>query len=97
KRSMWLSFMKTRIQYAYKLLKESGVIAIQINYKEYSYLKVLCDELLGEENYITTVTIKTATTASFRAINDCPVNVSEFIVIYAKNKAKAKIKPVYVA
>ena len=89
--------MKTRIQYAQKLLKESGVIAIQINYKEYSYLKVLCDELLGEENYITTVTIKTATTASFRAINDCPVNVSEFIVIYAKNKAKAKIKPVYVA
>ena len=97
KRSTWLSFMKTRIQYAQKLLKESGVIAIQINYKEYSYLKVLCDELLGEENYITTVTIKTATTASFRAINDCPVNVSEFIVIYAKNKAKAKIKPVYVA
>lgn len=97
KRSTWLSFMKTRIQYARKLLKESGVIAIQINYKEYSYLKVLCDDLLGEENYITTVTIKTATTASFRAINDCPVNVSEFIIIYAKNKAKAKIKPVYVA
>lgn len=97
KRSTWLSFMKTRIQYAQKLLKESGVISIQINYKEYSYLKVLCDELFGEENYITTVTIKTATTASFRAINDCPVNVSEFILIYAKNKAKAKIKPVYVA
>ena len=97
KRSTWLSFMKTRIQIARKLLRESGVIAIQINYKEYSYLKVVCDEFLGEENYITTVTIKTATTASFRAINDCPVNVSEFIVIYAKNKAKAKIKPVYVA
>ncbi|MBO7679856.1 MAG: site-specific DNA-methyltransferase, partial [Thermoguttaceae bacterium] len=97
KRSTWLSFMKTRIQLAQKLLRESGVIAIQINYKEYSYLKVLCDELLGEENYVTTVTIKTATTASFRAINDCPVNVSEFIVIYAKHKAKAKIKPVYVA
>ena len=97
KRSTWLSFMKTRIQYAQQLLKESGVIAIQINYKEYSYLKALCDELLGEDNYITTVTIKTATTASFRAINDCPVNVSEFIVIYAKNKPRAKIKPVYVA
>ena len=97
KRSTWLSFMKTRIQYARKLLRESGVIAIQINYKEYSYLKVLCDELLGEDNYITTVTMKTATTASFRAINDCPVNVSEFILIYAKNKAMAKINPVYVA
>lgn len=97
KRSTWLTFMKTRLQFARKLLKQSGVIAIQINYKEYSYLKVLCDDLLGEENYITTVTVKTATTASFRAINDCPVNVSEFILIYAKDKAKAKINPVYVS
>ena len=96
KRSTWLSFMKTRLQYAIMLLKNSGIIAIQINYKEYSYLKVLCDEIIGEDNYITTVTIKTATTASFRAINDCPVNVSEFIVIYAKDKKKAKINPVYV-
>lgn len=97
KRSTWLTFMKNRLSIARQLLSNSGVIAISINYKEMSYLKVLCDELFGEDNYINTVTVKTATTASFRAINDCPVNVSEFILIYAKNKATAKIKPVYVA
>ena len=96
KRSTWLTFMKNRLGIAMELLKESGVIAISINYKELSYLKVLCDEIIGEENYINTVTVKTATTASFRAINDCPVNVSEFILIYAKRKPFAKIKPVYV-
>ena len=97
KRSSWLTFMKNRLEIAMQLLKETGVIAISINYKELSYLKVLCDEIIGEENYINTVTVKTATTASFRAINDCPVNVSEFILIYAKKKQFAKIKPVYVA
>lgn len=97
KRSTWLTFMKNRLEIALRLLKETGVIAISINYKELSYLKVLCDSVFGEENYVNTVTIKTATTASFRAINDCPVNVSEFILIYAKKKPLAKIKPVYVA
>lgn len=97
KRSTWLAFMKNRLEIALQLLRETGVIAISINYKELSYLKVLCDEIIGEENYINTVTIKTATTASFRAINDCPVNVSEFVLIYAKKKPLAKIKPVYVA
>ncbi len=96
KRSTWLTFMKNRLEIARNLLKETGVIAISINYKELSYLKILCDSIFGEENYVNTVTVKTATTASFRAINDCPVNVSEFILIYAKNKPHAKIKPVYV-
>lgn len=97
KRSTWLTFMRNRLEIALNLLKKTGVIAISINYKELSYLKVLCDSVFGEENYVNTVTVKTATTASFRAINDCPVNVSEFILIYAKKKTDAKIKPVYVA
>lgn len=96
KRSTWLTFMKNRLMLAKELLKESGAIAIQINYKEYAYLKVLCDEIFGEANYLNTVTIKTATTASFRAINDCPVNVSEFILIYGRDKNCTTIYPVYV-
>lgn len=97
KRSTWLSFMRNRLLLAQRLLKKTGVISISINYKEMSYLKALCDEIFGEDNYINTVTIKTATTASFRAINDCPVNVSEFLLIYAKFKPAAIINPVYVA
>lgn len=96
KRSTWLTFMKNRLMLAKRLLKNSGVIAISINYKEMAYLKALCDDIFDEKNYINTVTVQTATTASFRAINDCPVNVSEFVLIYAKNKPFAKINPVYV-
>ncbi len=97
KRSTWLTFMKNRLILAKQLLTNSGAIAISINYKELSYLKILCDEIFGERNYINTVSVQTATTASFRAINDCPVNVSEFILIYAKNKSYTKIHQVYIA
>lgn len=95
KRSSWLTFMKNRLSIAKDLLRKDGFIFIQINYKEMSYLRVLCDELFGEWNYINTVTVQTATTASFRAINDCPVNVSEFIIIYCVDKAVKSINPVY--
>lgn len=96
KRSTWLCFMKNRLAIAISLLKSDGVIAIQINYKEYAYLKALCDEVFDERNYVTTITVKTATTASFRAINDCPVNVAEFVVVFAKNKQSFHMNPVYV-
>lgn len=95
KRSSWLTFMKNRLIIARQLLKKDGLIFIQINYKEMSYLKVLCDEIFGEENYINTITVQVATTASFRAINDCPVNVSEFILVYSKDKTEKTINPVY--
>lgn len=95
KRSSWLTFMMNRLVVAKRLLSRDGLIFIQINYKEMSYLRVLCDELFGEWNYINTITIQTATTASFRAINDCPVNVSEFILIYSVDKSAKNINPVY--
>jgi adenine-specific DNA-methyltransferase len=95
KRSTWLTFMLNRLTIAKRLIRKDGFIFIQINYKEMSYLRVLCDEIFGEDNYINTVTVQTATTASFRAINDCPVNVSEFILIYSVDKTAKNINPVY--
>ncbi|MGI6345866.1 MAG: DNA methyltransferase [Limisphaerales bacterium] len=95
KRSSWLTFMSNRLLIAKRLLSKDGLIFIQVNYKEMSYLRVLCDELFDEWNYINTITIQTATTASYRSINDCPVNVSEFILVYSIDRAVKNINPVY--
>lgn len=95
-RGEWLSFLSLRLSAAKPLLSPTGAICIQIGHREMAYLKVLCDEVLGEENYVNTVTVKTATTASYRAINDCPVNVSEYILIYAADKKQLRTSPVYV-
>lgn len=49
----WLSFMKKRLNLAKKLLKKTGAILIHIDDNEQAQLKLLCDTVFGEENFIT--------------------------------------------
>lgn len=53
--SSWLTFMKNRLEIAYKLLNDYGVIFISCDDREFAYLKVLCDEIFGRENFITSL------------------------------------------
>ncbi len=56
--SYWLSFMSKRLELACNLLKDSGVMFISINEEEYASLKLLCDKIFQESNYLTTFTVK---------------------------------------
>lgn len=56
--SIWLSLMKDRLTLLRKLLSDDGVFFVQINDDEYAYLKVLCDEVFGRDNYETTFYVK---------------------------------------
>ncbi len=50
--SGWLSFMLPRLKLARDLLKEDGVIFISIDDNECANLKILCDEIFGEDNFV---------------------------------------------
>jgi adenine-specific DNA-methyltransferase len=50
--SAWLLFMYSRLQLAKDLLKDDGVIFISIDDNEQANLKLLCDDIFGEENFI---------------------------------------------
>ena len=50
--SGWLSFMLPRLKLARDLLKDDGVIFISIDDNEQANLKILCDEIFGEENFV---------------------------------------------
>lgn len=50
--SGWLSFMLPRLKLARDLLREDGVIFISIDDNEQANLKILCDEIFGEENFV---------------------------------------------
>lgn len=52
--SKWLSFMSRRLKIAKKLLSDCGVIFISIDDNELAQLKLLCDDIWGESNFITT-------------------------------------------
>ncbi|MCX6731684.1 MAG: site-specific DNA-methyltransferase [Candidatus Parcubacteria bacterium] len=84
--SIWMSFLGERLDLAKKLLASNGVIFIHINMEEMFHLKVLADSIFGRNNFLQIITIKAESTASFRAINFCPVTVTEYILMYAKNR-----------
>lgn len=50
-RSSWLSFMRSRLAVAKQLLKPSGTIYVHIDHNEGHYLKVLMDEIFGEDSF----------------------------------------------
>ena len=52
--SKWLSFMKKRLELARELLSDKGLIFISIDDNEQAHLRILCDSIFGEKNFIAT-------------------------------------------
>ncbi len=80
--SAWLTFMMPRLQYAKDLLSDNGVIFISIDDNEQANLKLLCDHIFGEENFVALFPWRKRTAKS-----DVPFGVSqdyEWIVSYAR-------------
>lgn len=92
--STWLTFMKNRLEIARKLLKNDGLIWIQIDDNEYAYLKVLMDEIFGRESYLNTVTLKSKASsgASGGGEDKRLKKNTEFILIYTKKDGKINIQ-----
>lgn len=55
KHSKWLSFMEKRLRLAKNLLNQNGSIFISIDQNEFAQLKLLCDDIFGENNFIGTL------------------------------------------
>lgn len=83
KHSKWLSFMRKRLYIAKSLLSENGAIFINIDDKEHSQLKLLCDDIFGESNFMTSIPWHNRTSMQ----NDTDISVNhEYILVYAKYK-----------
>lgn len=79
----WLTFMYPRLVLARDLLTEDGVIFISIDDNEQANLKLLCDEIYGEENFVAKFDWRKKTGAN--DAKDIAI-VTESILLYAKNK-----------
>src|ERR1035437_6835848 len=53
--SLWLSLMRDRIELLWRLLANDGSMWITIDDNECHYLKVLCDEVFGRQNFVANV------------------------------------------
>lgn len=83
--SKWCSFISKRLEIAKNLLSQNGFIAISIDDNEYSAMKILCDEIFGSDNYLSTFHIQVR--YAEKSINEeKPFKpLMEYVVFYAKN------------
>ncbi len=99
--SGWLSFMLPRLKLARDLLKEDGVIFISIDDNECANLKILCDEIFGEDNFVANLHVELSTTQGMKvgfAKKGNIVKNAEYILIYAKDIEKFSfIRSLYVS
>ncbi|GAA7628847.1 site-specific DNA-methyltransferase [Helicobacter pylori] len=81
--SGWLSFMLPRLKLARDLLKENGVIFISIDDNECANLKILCDEIFGEDNFVSCAVWHKKDNASF--LGKDIIDLLEYVLIYKKS------------
>ena len=81
--SKWLSFIALRLKLAKALLTEEGLIFISIDDNEMANLKLLCDEIFGEVNYVANIIVKSNPRGSQSKKEIASVN--EYILVYAKD------------
>jgi adenine-specific DNA-methyltransferase len=84
--SKWISFMNNRLKIARSLLKNDGCIMISINENEIFVLKLLMDEIFGQDNYLTTITIKVRHNDRILKGDKDFHEVTEYLLFYRKSK-----------
>jgi adenine-specific DNA-methyltransferase len=82
--STWLTFMKNRLEIAHELLSNDGSIWVNIDDDESHYLKVLCDEIFGRENFISNIIWQ----KKFSPQNDARYfsDMHDHILLYSKSR-----------
>lgn len=82
--SNWLSMMLPRLYLARNLLCDEGVIFISIDDNEAANLKLLCDEVFGEENFVAEFVWKSRQNKDNRNISGVSID-HEYILSYSKS------------
>ena len=86
--SIWLGLIRDRLDIVRRLLSDDGTLFVHIDDNELGYLIVLLDEIFGRTNRISIITFKQGSATGHKAINPGVVSTSNFIVTFAKNKAR---------
>ncbi len=88
KHSKWLSFMSKRLKLVKNILKKGGIIFVSIDNHEFAQLKILMDDIFGEENLVEIFSwVKTSTPP---ALSNKTRKTNEYILCYENGKTKEK-------
>lgn len=94
----WLNMMYPRLKLARNLLTEDGVIFISIDNNEEANLIKICDEIFGEHNFISNLTIETSRGvfgAKASHIDKTIIKNKDYVLVYAMNPNQLDLQPLY--
>jgi adenine-specific DNA-methyltransferase len=87
--SAWLTFMYPRLYIAKRLMKDDGVIFVSIDDNEVAQLRLLMDDVFGEENFVGN--IPTVMNLKGNQDNFGFADTHEYFLVYARDKSRAEL------
>ena len=95
--SIWLNLMYYRLISLHKLLSNDGVLCMHLDDGEVHYAKVICDEIFGRDNFISTIACKSSTPSGLKTAHKDKtiIKTKDFILVYRKSE-NLKIRPQYI-
>jgi adenine-specific DNA-methyltransferase len=90
---LWLSMMQPRLEAMVPLLRDDGVIIVEIDDTMVGELTRLMDDIFGRDQRISTITVVRSASTGHKAKNRGPVNVTDFLLVYEKMRGAWRYRP----
>jgi adenine-specific DNA-methyltransferase len=84
----WCDAMRPRLSAMRTLLADDGALFAEIDDTMLGALLALLDETMGAQNRVSTITVVRSASTGHKAINAGPVNVADYVLVYAKDRAR---------
>ena len=89
----YLSYLRNRLLLARDLLADSGSVFIQISDENLAYVRLICDEVFGSQNFVSQISVKKGSVMFAKKLLN---SATFYIVWYAKDKEQVKYRNLYV-
>ena len=94
--SSWLTFMKTRLEIAKKLLTDDGAIYVQLDYHQVHYAKVLMDEIFGRDNFQREIIWRIGWLSGYKTKDNNWIRNHDTILFYSKDHSRLQFIKNYI-
>ena len=95
KDSTWITMLENRLQLAKQILKDTGSIFVRCDYNGNMYVRLLMNEIFGEENFRNEIIIRKTAYLAKREVNNLEQE-TESLLNYCKNQNKVFFKKIWI-
>lgn len=88
----WRAMIRARLSLVRELLTDDGAVFVEIDDTELGALREEMDDAFGRANRVSLVTVVRSAATGHKAINLGPVNVTDFLLVYAKDRRRVRLR-----